>query len=1255
MEEGETSQSKVLKTIVVIFVLLLAGNVLSGQITTNGGGGSQTLESLAPTSVDTLIVLTGDTCEVATTWNAGSIDTTAYAVYVQTGGVLIFTTARANLGSLWLGGLSASPFSSIDGGKLIMGSSDTLGLWNTNALGSTDFNIQGPGAHVDIDGNLSVDAVVMGMDATSRPIIAARLATGIFDANYCKFTRIGESDNDPGITLGAASVVRESADGLIVNCTFDSASVWFHGLNALIMDQCSLFVDRDWPYAMLRMIGIGDTVSNTTFSHDNENNASSHGSSYAMVRVYDTNSFILDCNITNIGVNGELGRAEYCMRVFVDSVTLQGTTIDGAIWGLNSGGSVIGTVVDTCLIINNTHEGILRIEDNLDALWTIQRSVFYGNGFEAGSGYSDILFNIGSTDPVYKGYKLLYNTFIGKDSGDIPVTFRRHDGGSGVLTDSGYTIEGNIFIGETDDIRVALFGGDRNVNVVCDEFKYNAYDDLNIESGSSFRIANDAYIITDSNLSSQTVYDFVDSANFDVRLNPLSPLLDAGGTTLWATTFPHITASTAPGDIGYHQRNNVSQNDVQTILRSWIRMKYDMQGTPDYSLTDTARWDTIAGYYDWLIFGATELRGSYPDPRLNYLKSVNPNILAPLYIDGAYTDTRMACYLHLYADTLGIDMENVYIHYLWDTEHGFAPGYSDSAVNVDKFGLPEADDFTQALNADNDAWQFGRGVYVVDTSGPTWTELTQETYAGTSQTFVDDVDDCLYLGLIGPGRQAVFDLSTGASGDWEGVWEYYDTASGGTWTALSGISDGTSDMTIDGTVTWTPPGELAWQHWFPQSEKMVNHWVRLRCTTKGTTSPVYVSVKGEDFIVANTVPGWDVANDTDGDGVWDTNNTDSSTAIFKWWSRCSSRFTAEYRWKAFFFNKFHPDCVALWKAYTASYVRPVGADGVLLDDVYWHEYDGQFWDNAIGTYPLEGQWNRIVEGNGFASEAEADSLWLRSTQDYQAQAIYDTLLATHVPGQMDTLVGGNISEYELANQYWNKGYNTATPLHNLEIEFYWNYSFTRPSSGGYAIDAMTNAFSAAARGQIVTCSYYYSSIQWHDSVRARYHNFSLASHYLINGPRIYMGITAPTLGEPMGWIDAINYDMGTPVTPNDYTDTATVPWSIWSTQAGDTAFSRAYENCGANNDSTALVVARIRNSVADLTDLQGYALGGSYWRLYSDGFLADPMDSTNINPNDSVSLFGNDGAILVTGPAAAGDPPVEVGGTVTIGGQTVTN
>lgn len=135
------------------------------------------------------------------------------------------------------------------------------------------------------------------------------------------------------------------------------------------------------------------------------------------------------------------------------------------------------------------------------------------------------------------------------------------------------------------------------------------------------------------------------------------------------------------------------------------------------------------------------------------------------------------------------------------------------------------------------------GASFVDNTNKSRSQTTA-TNAGTFVLFQGPTvtNDEAYFGLSSKFNRAKFSFATaGVQGSAVTLaWEYWN---GSAWTALSGVSDGTSGLTVSGTTTWTIPSDWA--------TKAVNattcYWMRLRFTAGSwTTNPIvqYATLTG---------------------------------------------------------------------------------------------------------------------------------------------------------------------------------------------------------------------------------------------------------------------------------------------------------------------------------------------------------------------------------------------------------------------------
>ena len=129
-------------------------------------------------------------------------------------------------------------------------------------------------------------------------------------------------------------------------------------------------------------------------------------------------------------------------------------------------------------------------------------------------------------------------------------------------------------------------------------------------------------------------------------------------------------------------------------------------------------------------------------------------------------------------------------------------------------------------------------VYYYDAAPtPTYNDQTAEakTSGGTAFTLIGlDTADYLYLGLDHPFATVYFDIATARAGGSGFTAQYYST----TWSALA-ITDNTTALSTDGTITWTTPSDWATTAVNGQTK----YWVRFNfVTTAPTTAPTAYSV-----------------------------------------------------------------------------------------------------------------------------------------------------------------------------------------------------------------------------------------------------------------------------------------------------------------------------------------------------------------------------------------------------------------------------
>ncbi len=156
----------------------------------------------------------------------------------------------------------------------------------------------------------------------------------------------------------------------------------------------------------------------------------------------------------------------------------------------------------------------------------------------------------------------------------------------------------------------------------------------------------------------------------------------------------------------------------------------------------------------------------------------------------------------------------------------FTPSAKGSPTGTGISGLFAA---AQSASYADKAWQF-------NSSGSVYTDVTTAFNTGGSCSpfpATAAVGDIFYVGLISKFATLTLNVTTpGVAG--VSTWEYWN---GSAWTALTGLFDNTTGMTVSGfhTVTWAIPS-----NWATTTVNAVAslYWVRARITTHYTTAPV---------------------------------------------------------------------------------------------------------------------------------------------------------------------------------------------------------------------------------------------------------------------------------------------------------------------------------------------------------------------------------------------------------------------------------
>lgn len=530
---------------ILIALLLMASTARATVIQTSADRDS--IDNYNPTSVDTLDVLSGDTLVIYNNWNAGNSDTTVFLLFVHAGGEIeMHGGARVNVGALVVGDFTGSPTGA--GGSFVMTADDTLGLWDISAhRTNSEFYVYGSGADVDINGAASnTQAVIYTVGGTAFSSISIYHTDAIFDAQYAKFYKLSHSTERGLAFVGA--VRTDNTKQKIENCVFDSTNFYIFNMDDENIKNCTFLNYQDISFQPQFRIDGGekDTLYNCIYTYDHENTASNGTADGFSINA--DSMWIISCTLTTVNVNtsNKEYRGDNAISLGANhyGTTINDTYIKDFFFGVNAAANHYKVLIDDNEMHDLSHEAIIAT-DNC-SLWTIQANVFYAGIVDLSRSMITAYSTIGGLND----WKLYYNTII-VDTIILGLTAVGYDYPS--LPSAKYTLSNHEYIG---NIIIGVFNGTfdsagvfvkDSIDVELDEFKYNSYKSIYVNTGASFTLSE--YTIADSNrISSQ--HTFADSANNDYRLGVGSANLDYGDTTTCNVVFE---IANDPCNCGYYQ------------------------------------------------------------------------------------------------------------------------------------------------------------------------------------------------------------------------------------------------------------------------------------------------------------------------------------------------------------------------------------------------------------------------------------------------------------------------------------------------------------------------------------------------------------------------------------------------------------------------------------------------------------------------------------------------------------------------------
>ena len=197
-----------------------------------------------------------------------------------------------------------------------------------------------------------------------------------------------------------------------------------------------------------------------------------------------------------------------------------------------------------------------------------------------------------------------------------------------------------------------------------------------------------------------------------------------------------------------------------------------------------------------------------------------------------------------YADRNGYDREAAFYHV---KEASRAEGMSASATLVNNF------------------WAVFRGSNATD-----WADITSTARSGTGTNAFAATGEAVAIGYTEKFREINVSLSSGATGNWRGDFEYASAvdANGNAtrWSRLTTLGDTTGGLRRSGQYLFDPPRD-----WVTASVNGSARYYYVRIATGvGGVAPVFRTILGRDYVQQNgqmgTIPAFDSIADRDGDG-----------------------------------------------------------------------------------------------------------------------------------------------------------------------------------------------------------------------------------------------------------------------------------------------------------------------------------------------------------------------------------------------------
>jgi hypothetical protein len=346
---------------------------------------------------------------------------------------------------------------------------------------------------------------------------------------------------------------------------------------------------------------------------------------------------------------------------------------------------------------------------------------------------------------------------------------------------------------------------------------------------------------------------------------------------------------------------------------TWQLQVSDVTGSTQCTLQTTAQWTGTNNTVD-----ASHIKTGYPgyftpnaglgiaslqfianrqsiifnpcNPPPNTSNCVNLQQYGPIketaYVDSSEINPFVEYFALAWAATNSYNLENVFLH-----------NTQDIALSAGSWsGMDQFDTGERSRGQYTDGTP-QNGVFKV--ASGSYTDITGVAYAGSIGT----ITDTLEFGYFGPFDRATFALSVGQSGKTI-TWQYWN---GSAWATLTLASDGTNNLTQNGTIIFNPPGNWARK---VENGSQNKYWVRV-VISGGGTAPNLTTIKGDNLISTAmncgsgsspcTARGWSATDPNRiniGNGNLEYNPTPPATATahFRYQARTLFSFAPNYQY-----------------------------------------------------------------------------------------------------------------------------------------------------------------------------------------------------------------------------------------------------------------------------------------------------------------------------------------------------------------------